>query len=1144
MEIRMNRRMPNLFILLLFFPALVLAQTASTGALGGTITDSAGAVVPGAQIKVTNEGTGETRTVVSQANGNYTVPLLPPGSYRMGFSKTGFKSAVKVGLEVNVTETARLDVQLETGNIQEQVTVTSDAQLLQTESSALGRVTDRMLVSNLPLVTRNYTQIVTLSPGIAAGVTNASQLGRGTSGESGGEFRAHGGFGRDNNFQMNGVQINDLQASGFFSGGVAVPNPDTIQEFKVQTGLYDATYGRNSGANVNVVTRSGANEFHGTVFEFFRNDALNANEFFRNRNNQPRGVLKQNQFGFTLGGPIKQNRLLFFGSYQGMRQRNGIGGGGATSFFSPPFTNDRSRAALGQMFGGRAGMLGGVAVAADGFNISAPALALLNLKHPNGEYVIPSPQQLDPTREFDVRGFSALSIPARFDEDQFLVNIDLLHTDKSKIEGRFFFADSKQNQPFASAGPPGFPLLTDNEMRNLSLSHKYTFSANLINQADLGFHRIFVPTIQQELFQFSDIGVNAPSNANPYPLIAIQGAFILGGGGQGLETGQNHFTFQDSLTYVRGRHTLRLGGGFTHTQLNITNFHSFGGLTFLSWPDFLLGLPGGPITAGGNGTMFSNIFQSQDIPGLFDRMWRINDGNLYVQDDIKLASSFTLNFGVRYERLGQMGDKLGRNGGFDPALANLNPPAGGTLEGFVVSKNFQGTIPAGVTQLDNTFGVRGEHMNNIGPRIGFAWRLPRTVLPFTERMALRGGYGIYYSRSTGQPFIQLIASPPFAVGRQLQGPLNATASFVNPFQPEQTLPQFTPYSPTTLLIVPFLDPGYRPPVTQQYSLNLQTDLGRDLLLEVGYVGTKGTHQIITRSLNQARLASAANTIRGETTNTVTNIRRRVPYQGFTPNGVSDIDSSGTFRYDGLEVSLTKRLSKGLQFLASYTFAHVYTISANNTGASGGTLTGDQTDLRANYGRPDFNREHRLVLSYVYQLPGLKKSNAFFNGLLSGWAVSGVTVFQSGAPLSLTGANVNNVFGITTNRAQLAAGCTYDDLTTSGSVHSKLNNYFNRSCTANWPIIGDDGRATNFGNSGVGIVFGPDQRNFDLALIKRTPLGGLREGVNIEFRAEFFNAFNTTQFANPNTTATTANFGLISGTTVNPRIVQLALKLNF
>jgi len=503
--------------------------------------------------------------------------------------------------------------------------------------------------------------------------------------------------------------------------------------------------------------------------------------------------------------------------------------------------------------------------------------------------------------------------------------------------------------------------------------------------------------------------------------------------------------------------------------------------------------------------------------------------------------------------LGQLSDKLGRNSGFDIALANPNPPATGTLEGFVVSKDIQGAVPAGVKRLDNNFGIRGEHMNTVGPRIGFAWRLPDTVLPFTERMALRGGYGIYYTRATGQPFFQLVASPPFAALRQLVGPPNAAASLARPFGPEQPLPQYTPYSSGSQLSLSFVGQDYRPPITQQFSLNLQTDLGRDLLLEVGYVGTKGTHQIIARSLNQARLASASNPIRGETTNTVANIARRVPYQGFTATGISDINSVASSRYDGLHVSLAKRMSKGLQVLTSYTFAHAYSDAAGNTAAGGGSIPGDQTDLRANYGRVGFNREHRLVVSYYYQLPGPQR-NAFLKRAFGGWAVSGVTVFQSGEPLTLTGTNANNVFGITNNngnRAQLSAGCGYNDLTISGSVHSKLGAYFNRSCIARnaagaavWPVVGDDGRATAFGNSGVGIVSGPDQRNFDLAIVKQTSLGWLREGSNIEFRAEFFNAFNTTQFANPGTNVSAANFGVISTTAVNPRIIQFALKLNF
>lgn len=1134
----------------------VWAQTASTGALTGIVTDNAGAVVPAAKITLTNERTGETRTVTSQTNGNYTLPLLLPGSYRVEFSASGFKQAVKVGLTINVTETSRLDVQLEVGGVQEQVTITSEAALLQTESSTLGRVTDRQLVSNLPLVTRNFTQIVTLSPGIAANVTNATELGRGSGGNSQGNFRAHGASGADNNFQMNGVQINDLQASGSFSGGIAVPNPDAIQEFKVQTGLYDATYGRNAGANVNVVTRSGSNDLHGTVFEFFRNDALNANEFFRNRASQKKGVLKQHQYGFTLGGPIQKDKLLFFLSFQGMRQVNGVGGGSTANFFTPAFTNDRSRVALGRLFGGQAGALGGLAVAADGANISPQALTLLNLKHANGQYVIPTPQTVTASQPFALQGFSAFSVPAKFREEQFIANLDYIQSDKSKFAGRFFWAGSNQNQPLPTSqlatSAPGFPLLTDNRLRNGSLAHTYTFNSALLNEASFGFHRFGTPTIQQEIFKYSDIGVRASGAANDYPAIGINGSLALGGNGQGLDLVQNHFTFQDSVTYIRGRQTLRVGGGYTRSKVDLKNFHFFGGMLFLSWADFLLGLPAGPTASGGNGSTFSNVFLSLDIPGQLDRAWRVNDGSIYVQDDIKLTRSFTLNIGLRYERLGNLGDSLGRNSGFDFAQANPNAPAAGTIQGYVVAQNFAGTPPAGVSQVSNTFGIRGEHQNNFGPRLGFAWRLPNSALPLTGRMVLRGGYGIYQTRATGQPFIQLAAAPPFALLRQLQGAPNAAASFASPFGPDLTFPQFPAYSPTTQRSISFIDQSYRPPVTQQFSLNLQTELSRSLMLEVGYVGTRGTHQILNRSLNQAQLASASNPIRGVTTNTVANIPQRVPILGFTAPGLNDIDSSASSWYHGMEASLTKRLSKGMQFLAAYTFAKSYSTTGRST-AAGGTsgITGNQNNMRANYGLSEFNRVHRFVVSYLYELPRPKLTNAFANHLLGGWAVAGVTTLQSGLPLTLTGTNSNNVFGITSDRAALAAGCTYNQLVTAGAVDSKLSNYFNSPCilrnaagAAIWPVVGDDNRATGFGNSGVGIAFGPDQRNFDLVLIKRTALKAVSESANVEFRTEFFNAFNTPQFSAPGTNVSAATFGVISSTAVNPRIIQFALKLNF
>jgi 3-keto-disaccharide hydrolase/TonB-dependent Receptor Plug Domain len=303
--------------------------------------------------------------------------------------------------QLHIEETRTLNLELQVGTVSESVQVDASTQQLQTESSALGHVTNSEMVENLPLVTRNYTQIVGLSPGVAADVTNAGSLGRGGGSDGSEAFVANGGSSMDNNFQMNGVEINDLQHSGFLSGGVAVPNPDTIQEFKVQTGQFDAAFGRNAGANVDVVTKGGSNQYHGTLFEFFRNEKLNANEYFRKLNDQPRQILRQNQFGFTFGGPIRKDKLFFFTSYQGTRQLNGVDANCSSTISTPPLTNDRSAAALGALFAGQTGLFGGTAILPDGSNIAPQALALLQRQLPDGSFLIPTPQRIDPTRDLE-----------------------------------------------------------------------------------------------------------------------------------------------------------------------------------------------------------------------------------------------------------------------------------------------------------------------------------------------------------------------------------------------------------------------------------------------------------------------------------------------------------------------------------------------------------------------------------------------------------------------------------------------------------------------------------------------------------------------------------------------------------------------
>src|SRR5271168_488238 len=690
-------------------PANSPAQTAGTGALSGTVTDQSGSSIAGAQVKVTSESSGETRTVTTNSTGSFTVPLLLPGAYRVEVTKEGFRTATIPHVQIVVTETNALNIRLEVGQVSEKVIVEAQVAQLQTESSTLGRVTSSEQVESLPLAMRNFTQIIALNPGVSAEIANAGELGRGGGGNNQDPTVSAGNWASDNNFQMNGVGVNDIQQSGYFSAGVAIPNPDTIQEFKVQTGQYDASYGRNAGANVDVVTKGGTNEYHGAAWEYFRNNDMNANTFFLNSHDQPRAILKQNQFGGDFGGPIKKDKLQFFTSYQGTRQRNGLDVNCSSNLSEAPLTNDRSAAALGALFAGQSGAFGGTAIAADGSNINQVALNLLNTKLPNGQYLIPTPQTITtgPNIGFDAAGSSAFSEACPFTEDQFMTNADYEMSPKSKLSGRFFFANSgitytlPETNLTGGGSPPGAPVNLTQDFRNFSLTHTYIISPTLLNEAEVAYHRIFA-TFAQAIpgFTWSQVGVNDVPFDNDIPAVAIDfpsaSGMALGGNGQNVQIAENTYTFQDSVSWTRGKHNFRFGAGLSREQNNQVGFHYLAGEAFLTWADFMLGLPGTPTAAGGNGSGIGNMYASLDLLGLFDRAYRDWEVWSYAQDDFKVTKRLTVNLGLRYDHIGDFGDALGRNSGFDASLAIPNPPAGGTLAGTTVPNNYVGTIPSGV----------------------------------------------------------------------------------------------------------------------------------------------------------------------------------------------------------------------------------------------------------------------------------------------------------------------------------------------------------------------------------------------------------------------------------------------------------------
>jgi len=1036
------------------------------------------------------------------------------------------------------------------------IDVFADRPVVQTESSALGNVVNERAVSTLPLVTRNFVQIASLSPGVHSGVYNAGELGLGGTGlsqiaKSNDGVFVHGARSYDNNFQLDGISVSDVQGSAGGSGGIPIPNPDSIQEFKVQTGLYDAAYGRYGGANISVITKTGSNAFHGSVFEFLRNDVLNANDFLLNRTGHSRPALKQNQFGLALGGPIRKDKLLIFGSYQGTRQVNGIAAGQSriacsASLSEPPLTNVRTPIEIGKLFGGMSGAQGGTAIKSDGSNINPAALALLNLKRPDGTFLIPTPQTVDRTKPLDQQGFSTFTDPCHFDENQFAGNLDYLDRENSKIAARVFVADDNQTVTFPGNGLnpagniPGFPSPVESGFRVFSISHTYTQS-RWLNESKIGYVRTRTNSKAQTAFNWSDIGVaeGQMSHNNELPSLSVLGSVSVASGFPRTIT-QNSFVFSDDLSFVRGAHTLRLGGSLTRLQdnVNLVGLGSF--LQFLSWPDFLLGMDSRQ-----NGTAFSNDFASFDDFGLTTREYRVWEGAAYVQDDYKVAPSLTLNLGVRYERLGQFADRLGRNASFDIRKADPDPPAGGSTAGYIVASNFPGALPPGVERANNTFANDADGQNTIGARIGFAWQF----LPGTNRLVFRGGYGDYYSRPTGQAFYQNIFGAPFSTFRLNAGLANANATFQAPFQQPfptpESFPFFPAYSPTSTTTVYAVAPGFRSAVIQQYSANIQAELNKSSVLEVGYVGARGTHLVRQRSLNQALSASASHPIRGVTSNTLANIPSRVPILGVPPDSLVEMESEGSSWYNGLEMSLTQGLSHGIQFQASYTFSKTLDTDGsdiNSTSSGNGLTLGDQNSPRQRWGRASFDRTHRFVFSSTWTLPS--PGHGVSHALLGNWSGAAIATIQSGTALTIANTNSTNVFGISQDRAQLNPACSSNQLVKGGSVQSKLDGYFNASCFTTPPVIGADGIGTAFGDSATGIIEGPGQANLDIAVSKSISLRWIRENSRLTLRAEFYNALNHPQFANPDTNFSSSTFGVISSTAVSPRVGQLALTFAF
>jgi len=1123
----------KLFRLMLVIAALApttLAQT--SGTISGTVADNSGALIPNARVAARNLTNGERRDTVTGANGQYAFPLLPPGQYEIEVSQSGFATTIR-RVALGVTERIAVDFALQPSSVKEQVEISSAAPLLQTESAALGRVVEGAAVKELPLSTRNFTQLLALSPGASAPLSDAGALGRGTQNISSGGARLGSNAVYIDGVDSINVHSNTSDENQFASNGLVAPSPEAIQEFKVQTGLYDAQSGRSGGASVVLVTKSGSPQFHGALFEFFRNDALNANGFFFNSTGQERPVLKQNQFGGNLGGPVIKDKLFFFFSYQGTRQRNGLSGSSSLSL--PAIPLDRSRESLGKAFGGLRGARGGPAIGADGSNINPVAFALLNLKLANGQFVIPSPQQA-------VTGVNyAVSIPARYTDDQYISNADYQIAQNNRLVFKSIISAQPAFQPLPAANVPGFGTTQDFKSRILNVTDTHVFSPSLVNEARMGLSRLVGLVVPETQIPLSAAGMRRFNAADfqDLPQITVTGAFSIGysvNADQGVN--QNTFHLVDTLSWTRGSHQIRGGMEARRYQDNyFSNNRMRGTLTLQSFGDFLLGLSGAPLAQGGNGTGFSNINSASVASGVTSRADRITDLAFFTQNDWKITPRLSVNAGLRWEYLGYGVDKFGRNGSFDTRLYQPPPAGGSTTSGFVQGSNALSPLP-GIPQVSPTL-VDDEPTRNFAPRFGLAYR-------FTDKLALRGGYGIYYDRLSNQLGLLESLSLPGYVRTDLQGSANIAATLENSFPtlpnradfpviPSLYSPPYTKERPAIGLNA--VDPSLRTPYLQQWGLNAQYEVTPNTLVEVGYVGTKGTSLATMRLINQPLLASAAKPVNGVTTNTPANAQSRVPYVGFSPTGLVWLETSTDSRYNALQASVTRRLSSGLRLLASYTWSK--SLDNNSGSGTGATFTGfdgDQNRLDLNRGPSDFDRTHRLVVNFSYNIPrwgfGLNDT-AFGKRIFDGWQLAGVVVTQSGTPFSILDTSGAALYGTANSRASFAPGATVETATLSGRVQDRLNEYFSRAAFV---------RAGNeFGDSGRNILRGPRQRNLDLAVNKRFPL---MERISLEWRAEFFNLLNLVNFANPGGSITASSYGLIRSTTGNPRVIQFALKLVF
>ena len=1064
-------------VLVLSMPATTLAQ--ATGQINGTITDASGALLPGVTVEATNTATAATRTAVSGVDGLYTSPLLAPGNYSVKASLQGFRAAQREAVRVTVTETARVTFQLEVGQLSETITVSAEATLVETSNATHGIVIDEQKVVDLPLNGRNFTQLGTLIPGVVAPPAGlGGQAGDATPGGFGnatGGFNVNGMRNQSNNFLMDGATNNDTFNTGF----VLRPPPDAIEEFKILTNAFSAEYGRNAGSVVNVVTKSGSNTVTGAAREFNRDDALMARNYFA-PTTQPKPVLKQNQFGGAVGGPVIKNRVFGFGFYEGYRNDSGI----TTNIVVPSNAQRRgdfsaSAAAVrdpltGQPFPGNV-------IPAD--RISAAATKLLNdfvpLPNSAGNRYIVSPTVTD------VR-------------DMFGARFDYQLRGNQSVLGRYMRSTTDRQTPRVVAPVDQRALAT---LQDGMVSHNVVISSTLINQARFSINRITANPAVTSGLSPRNYGINL-SNTNPLaaglPSFVVTGFF--GGGAAALGDPQQPFVNRvnhvwqaaNDVTWIRGRHALKFGGDVRREAMRIAFINRpngdltfSGGITGNAAADFLLGLP-----AQARATTTQAI--QEGYGWLFAA---------YAQDEFRVTSQLTINLGVRYELPTPFIDINDAITGFHTGAQSQKFPA--APKGLLYPGD--AGVPRGIVPTDR---------NNIAPRVGIAWD------PFGDgKTSVRSAFGMFYDALAGQgDFFQSgVLSPPFTPLVELNtptpitlaDPLAAVAGPPNPF-------------PAALTIIGWGD-QFTSPFAYHFNAGVQRQLRGKLGAEVAYVGSRGHHLPMFIEINPGVFAP------GQTTRGA----RIMPAFAL----VRPTFSVARSWYDSLQTSVRMLPSHGLNFLASYTLAKTIDhVSGLNIGGESRPVLpvtqGDQASidraLAFEKGPALFDARHRFVVSFGYELPELADQPAIIRAIAGGWQANGIFQAQSGFPLTVTQGGVLDIRYLTSR----------PDVTCDPNNGPKTPaQYFDTSCFTALTLAQTGERP---GNGGRNTVRGPGFQRTDLSIFKNFMLPRRQR---LQLRIESFNVFDQARFAQPNGTFGSVTFGQITSAD-DGRIVQLAVKYTF